>query len=164
MEEYTLHIIETIVVIFAYIVFKYITKKATKRVALKFSKSKARVSIISKIINLILVTMSLTLILLIWGVKQSELMFFITSILTVLGIAFFAQWSIISNITATLIIYFNHPAKIGDKIEIFDVDHPVVGRIHDIGIFFVTVKNKEGARITIPSNLFIQKMVIRKEK
>lgn len=163
MEGYTLHIIETIIIIVAYLLLKYITKKATNKAALKFSKSKTRVKIIRKIIQLILITISLTFLLLIWGVDQSELMFFMTSILTVLGIAFFAQWSIISNITATLIIFFNHPAKIGDEIEIFDVDHPVKGRISDVGIFFVTVKNKEGGLITIPSNLFIQKMIVRKE-
>jgi ABC-type antimicrobial peptide transport system permease subunit len=41
-------------------------------------------------------------------------------LLLLTGIAFFAQWSIISIITATLIIFFNHPAKMGDEIEIFD--------------------------------------------
>lgn len=163
MEGYTLHIIETSIIIFAYFILKYITKKATNRAALKFSKSKTRVKIIKKIIQLILITISIALLLLIWGVEQAQLMFFITSLLTVLGIAFFAQWSIISNITATLIIFFNHPAKIGDRIEIFDVDHPVIGRISDVGIFFVTVKNDEGALITIPSNLFIQKMIVRRE-
>ena len=163
MEEYYLHIIETIIIFVAYIVLRYITKKATNKAALKFSKSKTRVKIIKKIIQLILMTITFTFLLLIWGVDQSELMFFITSLLTVLGIAFFAQWSIISNITATLIIFFNHPAKIGDEIEIFDIDHPVFGRISDVGIFFVTVRNNEGALITIPSNLFIQKMVIKRD-
>ncbi len=163
MELYTLHIIETIIVILSYFILKYFTRKATIRAASKFSKSKTRVKIIKKIIHLILITISLILLLFIWGVEQSELMFFISSLLTVLGIAFFAQWSIISNITATLIIFFNHPAKIGDEIEIFDVDHPVKGKISDVGIFFVTVKSNEGAYITIPSNLFIQKMITKKE-
>lgn len=162
MEPYTLHIIETTIVLIAYFTLKFITKKATNRAARKFSKSKTRVKIIKKIIQLILITISAILLLLIWGVEQTELMFFISSLLTVLGIAFFAQWSIISNITATLIIFFNHPAKIGDEIEIFDVDHPVKGRISDVGIFFVTIKNKEGALITIPSNLFIQKMIVKR--
>lgn len=162
MEEYTLHLIESLVVIIAYFILKYVTKKATIRAARKFSKSKTRVKIVKKIIQLILITISLTLLFFIWGVEQSELLFFVSSLLTVLGIAFFAQWSIISNITATLIIFFNHPAKIGDEIEIFDTDHPVKGKISDVGIFFVTVKSKEGGMITIPSNLFIQKMITKK--
>src|SRR5690554_4554484 len=163
MEEYTLHLIESLVVIIAYFILKYVTKKATIRAARKFSKSKTRVKIVKKIIQLILITISLTLLFFIWGVEQSELLLFMSSLLTVLCIAFIAQWSIISNITATLIIYFNHTAKIGDEIEIFDTDHPVKGKISDVGIFFVTVKSKEGASITIPSNLFIQKMITKKD-
>ncbi|RFC55902.1 mechanosensitive ion channel domain-containing protein [Brumimicrobium aurantiacum] len=163
MDAYLLHIIESIVVFLAYIILIYITKKATDKAADRYSKSAARVKIIKKIIQFILIAISVSFLLLIWGVKQSELMFFVSSLLTVLGIAFFAQWSIISNITATLIIFFNYPARIGDEIEIFDIDHPVRGRITDIGIFFVTITNNDDALITIPSNLFIQKMVTRKK-
>jgi small-conductance mechanosensitive channel len=79
--------------------------------------------------------------------------------LTVIGIAFFAQWSIISNVTSTLIIYFNHPAKIGDTIEVMDKEYPIVARISDIGAFFVTLKTMDGEIITIPNNIFTQKMV-----
>ena len=106
LEAYSIHIVESLIVLTAYFVLKFVVRKATNRVAVKFSKSRARVKIIRKIINLILVLLSLTLILLIWRVKQSELMFFISSLITVLGIAFFAQWSIISNITSTLIVFF----------------------------------------------------------
>lgn len=162
MSEYTLHLIETGVIILVYIILKYITKKATDKAAIKYSKSKARVSIIRKIIQFLLVSISLTLLLFIWGVEQSELVLFISSLMTVLGIAFFAQWSIISNITSTLIIFFNYPAKIGDIIEVFDVDYPIKGEITDIGIFFVSITNEEGGLITVPSNVFIQKMIVRK--
>jgi small-conductance mechanosensitive channel len=109
-----------------------------------------------------LIFISLGILFFIWGVDQSELVYFITSLLTILGIAFFAQWSIISNITSTLIIFFNHPAKIGDTISVFDKDYPIEGRISDIGIFFVIIKTAEGDKITLPSNVFIQKMVRRK--
>lgn len=81
--------------------------------------------------------------------------------LTILGIAFFAQWSIISNITSSLIIFFNHPAKIGDEIIVFDKDYSIEGRISDIGVFFVIIKTVDGEKITIPSNVFTQKMIKR---
>ncbi len=79
LEAYSIHIVESLIVLTAYFVLKFVVRKATNRVAVKFSKSRARVKIIRKIINLILVLLSLTLILLIWRVKQSELMFFISS-------------------------------------------------------------------------------------
>jgi small-conductance mechanosensitive channel len=84
-------------------------------------------------------------------------------LLTVLGVALFAQWSILSNITATIIVFFSFPAKIGDTIAILEKDSLVEGRISDIGIFFVLLKTKDGEVVSIPSNLFIQKVIKRKD-
>lgn len=43
-----------------------------------------------------------------------------------------------------------------------DKDFQVEGKLSDIGIFFIIIKTKDDKKITIPSNVFIQKM-IRKE-
>ena len=56
----------------------------------------------------------------IWGIEKEKLVLFISSVLTILGIAFFAQWSILSNITAGLILFFSHPLKLGDYIKILE--------------------------------------------
>jgi len=137
--------------------------KTVEKVASKFSYQKPRVKIIKKIINLFLTIGAIGILLFIWGVDQSEFVYYISTVLTILGIAFFAQWSIISNITSTLIIFFNHPAKIGDTITVFDKDYPIEGRISDIGVFFVILKTEEGEKITLPSNVFIQKMIKKKD-
>lgn len=65
-----------------------------------------------------------------------------------------------SNITATLIIFFNHPAKIGDTITILDKEFHLEGKISDIGVFFVIIKSEDGNKISIPSNFFLQKMIL----
>ncbi len=162
MEAYKIELIESAVVLIAYVIIKLAITKSVDKVAIKFTYQKPRVKIIKKLINFFLFLINLGFLLFIWGVDQRELIFFISSLLTILGIAFFAQWSIISNITATLILFFNHPAKIGDTICVQDKDYPIEGRIHDIGVFFVTIKTAEGDKITIPSNIFMQKMVKRK--
>lgn len=162
MEVFKIEIIESVAVLVSFLVLRFVIIKTIKKVAVKFSYQNPRVKIIKKIINLFLVFVALGILLFIWGVDQSELVYFISTLLTILGIAFFAQWSIISNITSTLIIFFNHPAKIGDTITVFDKDYPIEGRISDIGVFFVILKTVEGEKITIPSNIFIQKMIKRK--
>jgi len=101
--------------------------------------------------------------LLVWGVEQSKLVFFFTSLLTVLGIAFFAQWSIISNITSSIIIFFNHPVKIGDYIQVLDKEFEIKGNVLDIGLFFLIIETEDHERVTIPSNVFMQKMIKRRE-
>lgn len=159
MEPYKIQIIQTTIVIAIYIFFNRLLKKQLDRVALKFSYHKTRVKIIKKLINALMFAIGLGFVLFIWGVNQSELLFFISSLLTILGIAFFAQWSIISNITAAMIIFFNHPAKIGDRIEVLDKDYQIEGKISDIGIFFIIIKTAEGDKVTIANNIFLQKMI-----
>jgi small-conductance mechanosensitive channel len=117
------------------------------------------VSITNKIVDALLVIILAVFLMAIWGIDQSKLLLFLSTVLTILGVAFFAQWSLISNITSTLIIFFNHPIKIGDYLTIMDKDFPIEGKLSDIGIFFITVKTKEGKKITLPSNVFMQKMI-----
>lgn len=159
LEEYKIEIIESIVILFLYLIARFALNKAVEKVTLKFTHQQARAKIIRKFVNFFLLFISLQFLLFVWGVEQSELVFFISSMLTVLGIAFFAQWSIISNITSALIIFFSHPAKIGDTITILDKDYSIVGKVSDIEMFFITILTEEGEKITIPNNVFIQKMV-----
>ena len=100
----------------------------------------------------------------IWGLKQNQIAFFASTILTALGIAFFAQWSLLSNITSSIILFFNHPLKIGDCIEVLDKDYPFSGEISDLTYFFVHLKTKKGEIITIPNSLILQKSISIIEK
>jgi small-conductance mechanosensitive channel len=152
-------LIETGIVIVFHIILRSIFYSMIDRVGEKLYYHVPRRKLTKKIISVVLSFISIGFIFFIWGVDQSELLYFISSLLTVLGVAFFAQWSIMSNITATLIIFFNHPAKIGDTISILDKDFQVEGTISDIGVFFMLIKTKEGDQISIPSNVFLQIMV-----
>ncbi len=95
----------------------------------------------------------------IWGVERESILLFASSLLTILGVAFFAQWSHLSNITAGLILYFSHPMKIGSFIKIEDKEFPISGQIDDITLFFVKVKTEDGQIVTLPTNLMLQKAV-----
>jgi len=97
----------------------------------------------------------------IWGVKQSEIAVFIGSILTIIGVAFFAQWSLLSNITSSIIIFFGHSVKIGDAISIMESkDYEIRGEVLNIGLFFTKIKLVDSEdKITLPNNIFILKTI-----
>jgi small-conductance mechanosensitive channel len=76
--------------------------------------------VVKKAINLIVFFIMLIIIFSIFKVDQSELVVFVSSVLTVMGIALFAQWSILSNITSGVIIFFSHSARLDDTIAIID--------------------------------------------
>ncbi len=112
--------------------------------------------------NIIIISTFIIILLSIWGVDQSELAVFIGSVLTVIGIALFAQWSILSNITSGVIIFFNHSVKLDDTIKVIDKDYEIEGRISDIGLFFVVLKTKENEQVNIPNSVFMNKMIKKK--
>lgn len=120
---------------------------------------KTRGKIIKKIFLIVLIFITFIFIFSVWGIKQSELYLFLASVLTVIGIALFAQWSHLSNITAGIIIFFNPSVKLDDTVAIIDKDYEVEGRISDIGLFFIKLKTKEGEEINLPNNIFLQKII-----
>lgn len=162
MEDYQLKLIESLIALLGYVISLSVAKRIIESAALKFDYPKPRVKVTLKIVKILFFILFASFVLFIWGVDQNELVYFISSLLTVVGIAFLAQWSVLSNITATLIIFFNHPVKIGDTIIVMDKEFNLEGRVSDIGIFFLIIKNAEGDQITIPTNVFMQKMIKKK--
>lgn len=159
MKEYEILILETVITIIIFIVSLNFTKKLIERTGEKFSYHKTRIKILKKIVSFGLYLTLIGLLTLIWGVERSDLLSYIASLLTIFGIAFLAQWSILSNITASLIIFFNHKVNIGDTIVILDKDYQVEGKVSDVGIFFVVIKTPQQDYISMPTNVFMQKMV-----
>ena len=95
-------------------------------------------------------------IIIIWGVQTKDIFIAFSSIATVVGVAMFAQWSILSNITSGIILFFSFPYKIGDYIFIHDKDFPIKAEIEDIGAFHVYLKTQQGEIIVYPNNLMLQ--------
>lgn len=155
-------IFETVISIIVFFILKIVSIKIIDRTVHKSLLQKTRGKIIKKILKVILISIVVIFILSVWGVDQSELFLFMASVLTVLGIALFAQWSHLSNLTSGMIIFFNHSAKLDDTIIIIDKDYSIEGRISDIGLFFVQIKTTENEEVTLPNNVFLQKMIKKK--
>jgi small-conductance mechanosensitive channel len=127
----------------------------------KFAKSSEiiehRTNLVLKYIHLLLTILFGIGLIIIWGVNTKDIVIAISSITTVVGVAMVANWSILSNITSGVILFFSFPFKIGDLIKVHDKDYPIEGEIEDIGAFHVYLKTKNGEQIIYPNNLFFQK-------
>lgn len=157
-----LKLIESIVVLIIIMLLKLVVNYFISKTVVKSLLNKTRGKLIRKILNFALTTLFIITVLIIWGVDQSELIVFMTSVLTVIGVALVAQWSLLSNLTAGVILFFNHSIKLDDTITIMDKDYEQTGRIVDIGYFFITLKTVDGDQITLPSNVFLQKTIKKK--
>lgn len=164
LAPYKLQIIETIIVFTAAIILKLFSRKAINRIFINWELDLQRKRISQRIVNVFLIIIVVLVIIGIWNIHQDQLMVFVTSVITILGIAFFAQWSIISNITASLILFFNHPLRIGEYIEILDKEFSVKGKLEDISFFFMLIRTENGELITVPNNLALQKIILTKNR
>ena len=100
----------------------------------------------------------------VWGFKQNEIALFASTILTALGIAFFAQWSLLSNITSSILIFFNHPVKLGDYVKVLHKDYHYEGEVTEMDYFFVHLRTVTNEIITVPNSHFFDKSFSVSEK
>jgi len=155
-------ILETLVVfLFAFFIRLLITK-SLRKIETKFGFRNTRILVTNKIISILIYITLLVVVAFIWGVDEKQLLIYISSFLTILGIAFFAQWSILSNITAGIILFVNYPVKIGDSITILEKDsvNNITGEIKDISAFFITLRTAEKNLITLPNSIILQNNIM----
>ena len=164
METYKIQITETIIILVGYILTHFITRVFVNNSLKQTHLQRGRRKMIIKAVHLLSFLTAVILLSAVWGLKQSEIAVFVGTILTALGIAFFAQWSLLSNITSSLLLFFNHPLKIGDSIKVLDKDYPFEGEVYDLTYFFVHLKTEDGENITIPNSLLLQKPISIIEK
>lgn len=149
----------TAIVLVVFVVVGYISGKLIRKYAKAAHLSEHRTNLIMKYINFFMVCVIAVIIFGIWGIKSSQLFAFFTGTLTVIGVAFFAQWSILSNITSGIILFFSFPFRIGDFILVHDKDFPIEAQIEDIKAFHTLLRTREGELITYPNSLLLQKGV-----
>ena len=157
LDNFTKEIISSGVVLLVMMLLRVIVSSIVRRFAASTHIIEHRTNLVIKYLHLlinILVAIALTLI---WGVQPKDIIIAISSITTVVGVAMVAQWSILSNITSGIILFFSFPFKIGDIIKIHDKDFPIIGEIEDIKAFHITLITKEGEIIVYPNNLIFQK-------
>lgn len=152
-------ILSTLITSAVFIIVSYIIKRLIKSYARASHLSEHRTNLIGKYINFFMMTLYVVIIFAIWGLKAEDLFAYLGTILTIIGVAFFAQWSILSNITSGIILFFSFPFRIGDVIKIHDKDFPIEAQIEDIKAFHTILKTRDGELITYPNSLLLQKGV-----
>ena len=162
MTQLEIQILETAILGAVVVSVKLLARSSVNRLLNKMDFDLKRKQISHRIINLFLTIFVVTVLAGIWNIQRDQLIVFMTSVVTVLGIAFFAQWSILSNITSSLILFFNHPMKIGQRIRVVDKEYDISGELIDISFFFLYIKSDDGELITIPNTIVLQKTIVTK--
>lgn len=153
----------SLAVIVLYLISRRVIKSLVKRHGAKHDFDKSRMLYISKITGLANSIVFGVLLGFIWEISLSGLSLYFASIFTVVGVALFAHWSILSNLTASVILFFFFPYRIGSHIKIQDGDNSIEGLILDIKMFYIEIELEDGRIASYPNNLAIQKASIQKK-
>lgn len=154
---YFVELISTGIVIVAALLLRLGSTKLVRRYSRTSEILEHRTNLVIKYINIFITVLFFITLFIVWGVQTKDLFVTVSSVLTIIGVALFAQWSILSNITAGIILLFSFPFKIGDIIKIHDKDFPIEAEIEDISTFHTLLKTSEGEIITYPNILLLQK-------
>jgi small-conductance mechanosensitive channel len=155
--DFTREVIATGILLVSVMLSRVIVSKLVRRYAKSSQIMERRTKLVIKYIHLLINILAAFALIIIWGVQTKDIFIALSSITTVVGVAMFAQWSILSNITSGIILFFSFPFRIGDVILIHDKDFPIEAKIEDIRAFHVYLKSKNGEMIVYPNNLLLQK-------
>ncbi len=154
------------VTIMSLFILRFIVTRATKRIGKKGNFAEARSVLVTKYITFILAFLAVGAIIFIWGINIKDLGLLFSSVFAIIGVALFAQWSILSNLTSGVILFFSFPFKIGDRVKIMDkeiVEDEEIGYdvfiIEDIKTYHLYLRNSKGDLLTYPNNMMLQKAV-----
>lgn len=165
MEEffapYKNELLATAILILVLLILKLALTKTIRRVGRISDIVEARTLLITKYVSILLTTLGFGILAFIWNIKFRDVGIAFASVFTIIGVALFASWSILSNITAGVILFFSFPFKIGDRVKIMDKDiegeEPYL--IEDIRAFHVSLRKDNGELLVYPNNLMMQKAV-----
>lgn len=158
--KYQWSVLATATALFFYFILRRIIKKVTEKHAQRKKLAEHRVYYVLKLYNISSFVLLLLAIAIIWGISLSGISLFAASFFTIVGIGFFASWSILSNITAAVILFIHSPFKIGSEIRILDGDNSIEGKVEDITLFSVVISLANQNKIHYPNNLAVQKPII----
>lgn len=103
------------------------------------------------------------------GVSGSVLWTAFTGFAAVGAVAFFAAWSVLSNLFCALLIFTTRAFQAGDTVELVEAgDKPgFKGRVVDINLVYTTLREAapegagEGTLLQLPNSLFFQRALRR---
>lgn len=121
-----------------------------------------------RVVSFLIYAAALLLILERMGVSGTVLWTAFTGFAAVAAVAFFAAWSVLSNIFCTMLILTTRPFRLYDHVELLENGEKpgLRGQVVDINLVYTTLRETDdgdgaGTSLQIPNSLFFQRALRR---
>lgn len=165
--EVAIPMLQILLIVFIAWLLHRLFKRVVKRASAHYEFPQELLMPIHAVVRWLIIAGGLLLILERLGVSAGVLWSAFTGFATVGAVAFFAAWSVLSNLFCAFLIFTVGPFRVGDHIEVLDTaEKPgALGRVVDINLLYTTLEDATqaapGTLIQIPNSLIFQRVVRR---
>ena len=159
--------LQIVLIVFGAWVLNLLFRRLVRRLASSYSLPAELVMGARRVVGLVVYAGAILMILDRFGVSGTVLWTAFTGFAAVAAVAFFAAWSVLSNIFCTLLIFTTRPFRLHDHVELLESgDKPgLKGQVVDINLIYTTLQEvneqQSDTRLQIPNSLFFQRTVRR---
>ncbi|MFK8029836.1 MAG: mechanosensitive ion channel domain-containing protein [Gammaproteobacteria bacterium] len=146
-------------VILAYFLLNWLIARLANQADSRSSRKDAAQKVISAA-RLVTTFFTALALMVVWGIDFGSVVLFATTSITLLGVALFASWSLLSNVTAYFVLLFHPQYSRGTFIRIVDADNYVEGSVADLSVFSLKLITEENETIIYPNNLLLGRVVV----
>lgn len=159
--------IEIIVIVLVAVLIRLLLRQLLRKLGKHYNLPAEIVIGIRRIGSIIISIGAVLMILDRLGVSGTVLWTAFTGFAAVGAVAFFAAWSVLSNIFCTFLIVTTRPFRLHDEIELLENGEKpgLKGKVVDINVIYTTLREtsgkSEGSLLQIPNSLFFQRATRR---
>lgn len=158
--EYKFNLTFTAIILGIYFIFKVV---AAPRIREHAEQGRLKDSAVNKALaalNVLLTIGAFASCLIVWGFDFKGLLTISASIVAVTGVALFAGWSVLSNVTAFFILLAHASFRRGNFVRVLDADNYIEGYISEINLFNTKLISEGREVIIYPNNLLLTRPMI----
>ena len=160
-------LLQVVVVALGALLLRWLLLHLVRRLAGRYDLPAQIVIVARRTLSFVVSFAALLLVLRALGVSGAVLWGAFTGFATVAAIAFFALWSVLTNVFCALLILVTRPFRLLDHIELVDSgDKPGLrGRVVDMNLVYVTLAETHAgggeSLLRVPNSLFFQRATRR---
>ncbi|MDR1279878.1 MAG: mechanosensitive ion channel family protein [Opitutaceae bacterium] len=107
------------------------------------------------------IVVALVIVMSVLGFNPGDIWTLLSTVLAMIAIGFVAVWSVLSNVSCTMVILMSRTFEVGDEIEFTD-PAGVRGKVINLNFIYATLQDEDGRLIQVPNNMFFQKIIKRR--
>ena len=160
LAENFLRLLVSLIILALYLVLDHVSAPKLEEGAAQSGLKKGSATRAIHIARVIFAFVGALIFALVWGIQFSSVFVFAGTTITLLGVALFASWSILSNVSAYFVLLLNPAYQRGKFIRIIDVDNYIEGYIADITVFHTKLISEDREVVVYPNNLLLARPAI----